>query len=50
MEDIEAFSATYRARLDEAEGAKSVPENLSLEVLASNTFLVHTCYLGILNW
>ncbi|XP_030528412.1 uncharacterized protein LOC115739443 isoform X1 [Rhodamnia argentea] len=32
MEDIEAFSATYRARLDEAEAAKSVPENLSLEV------------------
>ncbi|KAI3417607.1 uncharacterized protein J3R85_014269, partial [Psidium guajava] len=31
MEDIEAFSSTYRARLDEAEAAKSVPENLSLE-------------------
>ncbi|KAA0058895.1 DUF150 domain-containing protein [Cucumis melo var. makuwa] len=32
MEDIEAFSTTYRARLDEAELAKSVPENISLEV------------------
>ncbi|KAM1030144.1 hypothetical protein FF1_034026 [Malus domestica] len=32
MEDIEAFSRTYRAKLDEAELAKSVPENLSLEV------------------
>ncbi|PQP94386.1 uncharacterized protein Pyn_15989 [Prunus yedoensis var. nudiflora] len=32
MEDIEAFSRTYRARLDEAELAKSLPENLSLEV------------------
>jgi len=32
MEDIEAFSATYRAKLDEAELAKSVPDNLCLEV------------------
>ncbi|XP_062101192.1 uncharacterized protein LOC133807064 isoform X2 [Humulus lupulus] len=32
MEDIEAFTTTYRARLDEAELAKSVPENVSLEV------------------
>ncbi|KAK7351037.1 hypothetical protein VNO77_10177 [Canavalia gladiata] len=32
MEDIEAFSATYRAKLDEAELAKFVPDNLSLEV------------------
>ncbi|KAK2390558.1 hypothetical protein QL285_064085 [Trifolium repens] len=32
MEDVEAFSKTYRAKLDEAELAKSVPENLSLEV------------------
>ncbi|XP_062159404.1 uncharacterized protein LOC133866785 [Alnus glutinosa] len=32
MEDIEAFSATYRARLDEAELNKSIPENVSLEV------------------
>ncbi|PON76309.1 Ribosome maturation factor RimP [Parasponia andersonii] len=32
MEDIEAFSTTYRARLDEAELAKSIPENISLEV------------------
>lgn len=32
MEDIEAFSTTYRARLDQAELAKSVPENISLEV------------------
>ncbi|XP_058749544.1 uncharacterized protein LOC131622527 isoform X2 [Vicia villosa] len=32
MEDIEAFSTTYRAKLDEAELAKFIPENLSLEV------------------
>ncbi|XP_061348153.1 uncharacterized protein LOC133293580 [Gastrolobium bilobum] len=32
MEDIEVFSTTYRAKLDEAELAKLVPENLSLEV------------------
>lgn len=32
MEDIEAFSRAYRAKLDEAEVAKSLPENLSLEV------------------
>ncbi|KAJ7959243.1 Ribosome maturation factor RimP [Quillaja saponaria] len=32
IEDIEAFSTTYRARLDEAELAKSVPENVYLEV------------------
>ncbi|GAV58827.1 DUF150 domain-containing protein [Cephalotus follicularis] len=32
MEDIEAFTATYRAQLDEAELAKSIPENISLEV------------------
>ncbi|KAJ1395784.1 RimP, N-terminal domain superfamily [Sesbania bispinosa] len=32
MEDIEAFSTTYRTKLDEAELAKFVPENLSLEV------------------
>lgn len=30
--DIEAFSAAYRARLDEAEQAKTIPENISLEV------------------
>ncbi|OWM85076.1 uncharacterized protein LOC116205011 isoform X1 [Punica granatum] len=32
MEDIEAFSLSYRTRLDEAELAKSVPGKLSLEV------------------
>nr|AFK43301.1 unknown [Lotus japonicus] len=32
IEDIEAFSTTYRAKLDEAELTKSVPENLTLEV------------------
>ncbi|XVE95636.1 hypothetical protein REPUB_Repub02eG0115500 [Reevesia pubescens] len=32
MEDIEAFSVSYRARLDEAELAKSVAENITLEV------------------
>ncbi|KAG4389614.1 hypothetical protein JHK82_015081 [Glycine max] len=32
MEDIEAFSTTYRAKLDEAEIAKVVPDNICLEV------------------
>ncbi|KAL4278904.1 hypothetical protein GQ457_03G032110 [Hibiscus cannabinus] len=32
MEDIEAFSVSYRAKLDEAELAKSVAENITLEV------------------
>ncbi|XP_021771656.1 uncharacterized protein LOC110735781 [Chenopodium quinoa] len=32
ISDIEAFSTAYRTRLDEAELAKTVPENLSLEV------------------
>ncbi|KAJ6685272.1 hypothetical protein OIU79_015353 [Salix purpurea] len=32
MEDIEAFSTTYRARLDEAELAKTITENTTLEV------------------
>lgn len=32
MEDIEAFSSTYRAWLGEAEVAKLIPENISLEV------------------
>jgi hypothetical protein len=39
MEDIEAFSATYRARLDEAELNKSIPENVSLEVPFPSSFL-----------
>ncbi|KAL9245100.1 hypothetical protein vseg_018790 [Gypsophila vaccaria] len=32
MSDIEAFSIAYRTRLDEAELAKTLPENISLEV------------------
>ena len=36
MEDIEAFSVSYRARLDEAELARSVPENITLEVMISS--------------
>lgn len=32
MADVEAFSSTYRARLDEAELAGSVPKDVSLEV------------------
>ncbi|XP_014522408.1 uncharacterized protein LOC106778917 isoform X2 [Vigna radiata var. radiata] len=32
MENIETFSAAYREKLDEAELAKSVPDNLCLEV------------------
>jgi hypothetical protein len=39
MEDIEAFSATYRARLAEAELSKSIPENVSLEVSFPSYFL-----------
>lgn len=35
ISDIEAFSAAYRTRLDEAELAKTIPENISLEVLYS---------------
>ncbi|OMP06719.1 hypothetical protein COLO4_07952 [Corchorus olitorius] len=31
MEDVEAFSVSYREKLDEAELAKSVPENITLE-------------------
>lgn len=45
MEDIEAFSSTYRAKLDEAELAKLVPENLSLEV----TFQDLKYLIGILS-
>lgn len=32
MEDIEAFTLAYTAKLDEAELAKFVPEDISLEV------------------
>lgn len=32
LDDIEAFSAAFRERLDEAELAKTIPENISLEV------------------
>ncbi|KAK4859709.1 hypothetical protein QYF36_010375 [Acer negundo] len=32
IEDIEAFTASYRAKLEEAEIAKSIPENVSVEV------------------
>ncbi|CAN6475725.1 unnamed protein product [Victoria cruziana] len=32
MDDIEAFSTAYRARLDDAERTGAVPENISLEV------------------
>ncbi|XP_073314579.1 uncharacterized protein [Primulina huaijiensis] len=32
MMDIESFSTEYRARLDEAESAGSIPENIALEV------------------
>lgn len=33
MEDIEAFSVSYRAKLDEAELARSIAENITLEVM-----------------
>ncbi|KAG5065984.1 hypothetical protein JHK86_009715 [Glycine max] len=39
MEDIEAFSATNRAKLDEAELAKSVPNNICLETAMDNVFM-----------
>lgn len=46
MEDIEAFSLSYRTRLDEAEAAKSVPENLSLEVMAYvRNDLLHSSFI-----
>ncbi|KAK3229801.1 hypothetical protein Dsin_001682 [Dipteronia sinensis] len=32
IEDIEVFTASYRAKLEEAEIAKSIPENISVEV------------------
>lgn len=32
MEDIESYSTIYRAKLAEAELAKSIPDNISLEV------------------
>ncbi|KAK1555550.1 hypothetical protein Q3G72_028035 [Acer saccharum] len=32
IEDIDAFTASYRAKLEEAEIAKSIPENISVEV------------------
>lgn len=32
MSDIENFSSAYRERLDEAERAGTIPENVSLEV------------------
>ncbi|KAL2894130.1 Ribosome maturation factor RimP [Bienertia sinuspersici] len=32
ISEIEAFSEAYRAQLDEAEVAKTIPENISLEV------------------
>ena len=50
MEDIEVFTTTYRARLDEAELAKSIPENVYLEVFTSISFsniIVALLYLSI---
>ena len=46
MEDIEAFSVTYRARLDEAQLNKSIPENISLEVSVSQLFSFFIVHLG----
>lgn len=45
MEDVEAFSTGYRAKLDEAELAKSVPENISLEVLFQVSYWILS-YVG----
>lgn len=41
MEDIEAFTVAYREKLDEAENAKSIPENMSLEVIFSFQLLYY---------
>ncbi|KAL8515207.1 hypothetical protein ACS0TY_014063 [Phlomoides rotata] len=38
MTDIEAFSKTYRARLDEAEASGNIPGNISLEVTCAILF------------
>jgi len=46
MEDIEAFSTAYRAKLDEAELAKFVPENLSLEVQIQVSYRILSSYIG----
>lgn len=47
MEDIEAFSTAYRAKLDEAELAKFVPENLSLEVaIQVSYYIFFFSYIG----
>lgn len=45
MENIETFSAAYREKLDEAELAKSVPDNLCLEVHLK-CLVDMFCYLG----
>lgn len=47
MEDIEAFSASYRAKLDEAENAKSIPENISLEVAANLYLFCYSFFLSL---
>lgn len=46
MEDIEAFSVTYRARLDEAQLNRSIPENISLEVSVYQLFSFFSVNLG----
>ena len=46
MEDIEAFSVAYRARLDEAQLNKSIPDNISLEVSVSQLFSFFSVNLG----
>ena len=45
MTDIEAFSSIYRAKLDEAEIAGSVPENLSLEVCVCFQITIYLFFL-----
>lgn len=48
MMDIEAFSLRYREKLDEAEVAGSIPNNVSLEVrnpLLHCQFYVILCHL-----
>jgi len=46
MEDIEAFSTTYRARLDEAELAKTITKNITLKVVVFPIFFVFLVFLS----
>lgn len=49
MEDIEAFSTTYRAWVDEAELAKIIPNDISLEVMIFPNLFYSPCCI-IMRW